>query len=675
VTITTRAAWQLCLVLLVLLAAALLVPGSRTVAGAAAPSSTVATAGPTSGEAQVMWTAGLGTVLPDRDRPGGPLAAVLGNATLAGLTAASGAKLWQRTLQSTFGPEATFGPTGAIRAGVVSGGTVFVVGSLNSTVGAGARVMAFDESTGVLRWSLSSPAWSPTSITATGAVVVVTGDPFGRSPRGVYALRAANGAVLWRDEPSTEQPLTGGPPVVADGLVLVPAPFTNRYEAVSASSGQPRWTAPNGCGGGTTSSWYATPGTLYLSCVFDSGIADAIVLAVDPSTGAQRWVTDTAGLHVDQVVDVATGTVYVTGSSTSIEGDVTTIALDVTTGAVKWKAAGIDIGTDGALLFLAQSVRPIGTPTFTAGRVVDATTGQPLGSFPFAGGTVDVPLSVYQGNEAVSQGWRFPTSPAPVSGVRLPTSAFAPPAVAMAATPDGGGYWIARQDGGVFAYGDAAFEGSLPGIGVHVDDIVAMAATSDGRGYWLVGQDGGVYALGDATFFGSAATLPLARPIVSMAPTPDGGGYWLLGADGGVFAFGDATFSGVALFPYGGAVAVTAVPGGYRTTSVSGGATTFGLTGGPAVLDQGTTTGGSGTTFIVDCSGRPSGEGGWTVRPNGSVNAFGGARPYGSLPAMGIGIDDVTAIAATPDGGGYWMLGADGGVFSFGDAQFYGSPG
>ena len=30
----------------------------------------------------------------------------------------------------------------------------------------------------------------------------------------------------------------------------------------------------------------------------------------------------------------------------------------------------------------------------------------------------------------------------------------------MAATPDGGGYWLVAQDAGLFDYGDAAFAGS-----------------------------------------------------------------------------------------------------------------------------------------------------------------------------------------------------------------------
>jgi hypothetical protein len=71
-----------------------------------------------------------------------------------------------------------------------------------------------------------------------------------------------------------------------------------------------------------------------------------------------------------------------------------------------------------------------------------------------------------------------------------------------------------------------------------------MAATPDGGGYWLVASDGGVFAFGDARFEGSTGGTPLNQPIVGMAATPDGGGYWLVASDGGVFAFGRAQFGG-----------------------------------------------------------------------------------------------------------------------------------
>ena len=74
--------------------------------------------------------------------------------------------------------------------------------------------------------------------------------------------------------------------------------------------------------------------------------------------------------------------------------------------------------------------------------------------------------------------------------------------------------------------------------------IVGMAATPDGGGYWLVAADGGIFNYGDARFFGSAGSLPLNAPIVGMAATHDGGGYWLVATDGGIFSYGDARFAG-----------------------------------------------------------------------------------------------------------------------------------
>ena len=138
----------------------------------------------------------------------------------------------------------------------------------------------------------------------------------------------------------------------------------------------------------------------------------------------------------------------------------------------------------------------------------------------------------------------------------------------MAATPDGGGYWLVASDGGIFAFGDAALlrldrrhppqpahrghgrhpgrsvatgwwpptAGSSPSAtprfygstgGIHLNQpIVGMAATPNGGGYWLVASDGGIFAFGDAAFHGSTGGIHLNQPIVGMAATPDG--RWLL---------------------------------------------------------------------------------------------------------------------------------------------------
>ncbi len=107
----------------------------------------------------------------------------------------------------------------------------------------------------------------------------------------------------------------------------------------------------------------------------------------------------------------------------------------------------------------------------------------------------------------------------------------------MAATPDGGGYWLVASDGGIFSFGDANFFGSTGSI--HLNrPIVGMAATPSGGGYWLVASDGGIFSYGDAKFSGSMGGKPLNSPVVGMAADAQTGGYWEVAADGGIFSFG-----------------------------------------------------------------------------------------------------------------------------------------
>jgi hypothetical protein len=47
--------------------------------------------------------------------------------------------------------------------------------------------------------------------------------------------------------------------------------------------------------------------------------------------------------------------------------------------------------------------------------------------------------------------------------------------------------------------------------------IVGIAPTADGGGYWEVASDGGIFAFGDARFYGSMGGHRLNRPIVGIA--------------------------------------------------------------------------------------------------------------------------------------------------------------
>jgi len=185
----------------------------------------------------------------------------------------------------------------------------------------------------------------------------------------------------------------------------------------------------------------------------------------------------------------------------------------------------------------------------------------------------------------------------------------------MAATPTDAGYWLVSDDGGVFAYRAARFEGSLPGLGISVHDVVGIAATPSGRGYWLVGSDGGIFSFGDARFFGSMGGKPLNQPIVGMAATPTGAGYWEVASDGGIFSFGDARFHGStgSLRLNQPIVAMTAMPTarGYWLVASDGGlfaftAPFFGSTGSkppPAPVDGLVVTLVGGVYTVVDASG------------------------------------------------------------------------
>jgi hypothetical protein len=188
-------------------------------------------------------------------------------------------------------------------------------------------------------------------------------------------------------------------------------------------------------------------------------------------------------------------------------------------------------------------------------------------------------------------------------------------AVAVARTPTARGGWIAAADGGVFAYGDAPFYGSMGGVRLN-QPVVGMAATPTGRGYWLVARDGGVFSFGDARFYGSTGSIRLNKPIVAMAASPTGSGYWFVASDGGVFSFGDARF--------------------------------FGSTGGapPPVPVSG-------------MAATPDGRGYWLVNFAGQVYAFGGANYAGNapLPLAGLSI----GILAAP--GGYRIVDTAGNIF------------
>ena len=158
------------------------------------------------------------------------------------------------------------------------------------------------------------------------------------------------------------------------------------------------------------------------------------------------------------------------------------------------------------------------------------------------------------------------------AGSGLPHSLNAP-IVAMVPSSDGGGYFMVASDGGVFAFGDARFAGSCPGMGGCSGAAVSVVPDASGNGYWLVTQTGNVYAFGDARFYGAPGNQ--GSPVTSAARTADGGGYWVLLADGAVYAYGDAVPRGGPVGSVGGLNPASTIfsdadGGGYWVASADG---------------------------------------------------------------------------------------------------------
>jgi hypothetical protein len=163
------------------------------------------------------------------------------------------------------------------------------------------------------------------------------------------------------------------------------------------------------------------------------------------------------------------------------------------------------------------------------------------------------------------------------AGSGLPHSLNAP-IVGMVPSHDGGGYFMVASDGGVFAFGDAQFAGSCPGIGGCSGTAVAVMPDASGNGYWIVTNSGNVYGFGDAAFYGS----PGHGTASSAVATPDGRGYWVLLSDGEVFAYGSAANlgspspGGFNAFDPANAIFATSDGGGYWVSSAAGAVYTFG---------------------------------------------------------------------------------------------------
>ena len=134
---------------------------------------------------------------------------------------------------------------------------------------------------------------------------------------------------------------------------------------------------------------------------------------------------------------------------------------------------------------------------------------------------------------STSPSWAWPPRPTEAAtGWWRRTGASSPSATPASTAPPGGSAstspswaWPPRPTEAVLAGGQGRghlhlrrcrFDGSTGDLRLDAP-IVGMAATPDGGGYWLVAADGGVFTFGDAPFDGSAGSNGLVAPIVAAS--------------------------------------------------------------------------------------------------------------------------------------------------------------
>ena len=234
------------------------------------------------------------------------------------------------------------------------------------------------------------------------------------------------------------------------------------------------------------------------------------------------------------------------------------------------------------------------------------------------------------------------------------------PVVGIVPTPSGNGYWLVASDGGVFAFGDAGYFGSIPGLGIHPagsglpnslnEPIVGIVSSYDGQGYFMVSSDGGVFAFGDASFAGSCpgiggcsgagvAVVPSLYPPSANAPS----GYWLTTTTGHVYGFGVPSYgqpgtqsSPITSASITKATSYAAPQGGYYILDANGQVFAYGAAANAAngLIDSvptGQAGGSNPATAIATAIEGFVDDGNWVATANGSVFAFGGAPNFGGM--------------------------------------------
>ncbi len=531
-----------------------------------------------------------------------------------------------------------------------SGGTTVSVGSLVLTCSVAAGSVAADAVTvaggATLKYQLPSSGQSvPNNVALDG--VLLDNTPGTMSSSGTLTLGGSASVVAsgLASEVDFTNSLSGsGSLLFAQGTpYLAVLSGTNSYSgAVTVQGGQ----------------------TLDVTGSLDASTISVDSGAVLEGSGSVGAITGNQGT----VVPGTTTTPGVLGTTSPVDlgpsGGAFFVSINGTSAGSGYSqlSSASTVNLDSATLQIADST------DVPSGTVFTIVTSSAAGS-PVSGTFASLPagtLFTTQGGRTLKVGYSS-------NVVTLTDVTGETPATGLTGVTGVTGYQLAGSNGGVYAFGGAPYEGSLPGDGVHVSNITAMTSTSDGRGYWLVGSDGGVFAFGTAAYEGSLPGDGVhVSDIVSIRVTNDGKGYWLVGTDGGVFSFGDARYEGS--LP-GDGVHVSDVVG-MRKSSDDGGYQLVGRDGGVFSFGDAPFEGslpGEGV-HVSDIVGLENVQDGYIlVGADGGVFTFGNAAYQGSLPGVGVHVSDIVGIASGSSGPGYVLVGADGGIFTFGAIAYSGS--
>jgi hypothetical protein len=181
-----------------------------------------------------------------------------------------------------------------------------------------------EQVTGTLQieWTLPVEAYISESFHLTAA----NGKIYVPSSRGLYALNAVNGDLVWRKD--TQLPL-GEAPTIVGSTVYVPC-LDRRLLALNDSNGSVIWTFDD-AGAGFSSNPLVVDGVVYIGC------RDGYFYAVNASNGNLVWRYPDFGY--DPIGPIQFSAAYDNGKIHFAANDCYAYALNASNGTLAWKSA------------------------------------------------------------------------------------------------------------------------------------------------------------------------------------------------------------------------------------------------------------------------------------------------------------------------------------------------